>query len=75
MPIGEGISSTASKVWNEGLVPAWEMVSNFFAHDIPDFFVNTIYKEGLKPAWDWLKGDKWYQIITKKFFLYLLFVH
>ncbi len=52
VPIGEGISSTASKVWNEGLVPAWEMVSNFFTHDIPDFFVNTIYKEGLKPAWE-----------------------
>ena len=43
VPIGNKISDIASTVWNEGLVPAWNAVSNFFAHDIPNFFVNTIW--------------------------------
>ena len=66
------------KVWNSGLVPAWNAISNFFTNTVPDFFVNTVWKDwivdkvwnkGILVAWDWLNGDKWYQIVVKNVIL------
>lgn len=46
-----------NKVWNDGVIPAWDATTNFFTNTVPNFFKNTVWN-------DWIVDKTWNQFVV-----------